>query len=501
MVQCNCLNNNGLQCRREGSHNPTENKFFCWQHQKCNHFINDHSFPDLQPIKNKTTKKNKKINKKQDFNQKQDINPIQDLAFNQKQNFNQKQDLNQKQGLNQKQDLNQTQDLHQKQPINGKEPTKEKQLTNKKEKINKKKLKKEIDTIQILQEIYSEEMNSSRRLKQLSGPYLFAFYPNLIGRRILLIGETHHIQDLCPITVSDPKNGLYEIHDWLFDLTKNAPECVDLFIEQDYLLKSNIVNNAQSISLPLSKYNAPIHAIRDRFKNCYTPDPKIKIKCHSNQLRYHYIDVRAYVKTFIQPYSEWHDAGFNIIEKSFHLDSKYWHVRQILFSYILGIDRSQFALNLINMYNTDLAKLLGVTYDESKNNNYMKIYYSNIDKEIRKLDPRLHINRFLKSIMQTYLDQSNILSCLFLSHQDIYFMLRLFTIYDQKKMDRGPTQCHDLQYQKNKNVVVYTGANHTQIYIDILNKYFTTLPTIYIKNSNVSQCLKFDKPFDFFAKD
>jgi hypothetical protein len=38
----------------------------------------------------------------------------------------------------------------------------------------------------------------SRKLKVLSGPSYFVFFPNVLEKRILLIGEYHNIQGICP---------------------------------------------------------------------------------------------------------------------------------------------------------------------------------------------------------------------------------------------------------------------------------------------------------------
>src|SRR5438128_2094085 len=67
-----------------------------------------------------------------------------------------------------------------------------------------------------------------RRLTFLSGPISFVFYPNLNGKKILLMGEQHKMLNLCSLNlcpVSKQKKKvcqIYEIHQWLKDLAINA---------------------------------------------------------------------------------------------------------------------------------------------------------------------------------------------------------------------------------------------------------------------------------------
>ena len=83
---------------------------------------------------------------------------------------------------------------------------------------------------------------------------------------------------------------------------------------------------------------------------------------------------------------------------------------------------------------------------------------------------------------------------------DLYFLLRLFIIFDEKKMNRGPVYCRDLKYKEIKNAIVYAGAYHIDIYLLFLKQYFGIEPEINIQNDSDNKCLEFEKPFDFFQK-
>src|SRR5437016_863621 len=70
-----------------------------------------------------------------------------------------------------------------------------------------------------------------RKLQLLSGPFHFAFFPDLLGKRLLLLGETHSDQGFCSSSQCQQKQpGCYEVHTWLRDLALEAPNCLDLFV-------------------------------------------------------------------------------------------------------------------------------------------------------------------------------------------------------------------------------------------------------------------------------
>ncbi len=81
----------------------------------------------------------------------------------------------------------------------------------------------------------------SRNLKKLSGVDTFVFFDNILGKRILLLGESHEYEGLCEEDEDedagyDPdwKEKSVEVQYWLPNLCKNAPECIDVLIEAEY---------------------------------------------------------------------------------------------------------------------------------------------------------------------------------------------------------------------------------------------------------------------------
>ena len=339
-----------------------------------------------------------------------------------------------------------------------------------------------------------EFKHPSRQLRILSGSTIFAFYPNINGRRILLLGEVHNNKGICS-GPSDPSIGLYELHDWFDELSLNAPECLDIFIEQSYMLPQSQVGGWTS----LSKYGSPLYAIKQRFKNCHVYQVQQKEKCHSNFLRYHYVDTRGYKSVAKTPYLEWYLSGYEVNKANHILNQKYWDQRELLYRYMLTMNRTSEAERLYNNYIADMAIIIGVSYDPSKYKQYMEIYYKNIDKEIVKLDPNLDKEKFFESLLSVYMFEKIIGTSLFIMPQDVYFLLRLFTVFDEKKMNRGPIECRNQQYQIIKNAIFHGGLHHTRIYMQFIKTHFGISPTIDIMLPMSDKCVKLNSPFDFFG--
>src|SRR5258706_825787 len=83
-----------------------------------------------------------------------------------------------------------------------------------------------------------------RKLSILSGPISFFFYHDFQGRRVLLLGDRHDAEHLCNVNVCNINQKpldchVYEVHDWLMDLAKSSPECLDFFCEFSYITTEN----------------------------------------------------------------------------------------------------------------------------------------------------------------------------------------------------------------------------------------------------------------------
>jgi hypothetical protein len=173
--------------------------------------------------------------------------------------------------------------------------------------------------------------------------------------------------------------------------------------------------------------------------------------------------------------------------------------------YMLGIDRSPSNRQpLLELLNEISQNLLQENFAHEDFDKYMKRYFHSLDKEVSKLDPQIDKNLFLETLVDSYsYSVKNLLFLLDLP-MDVYFLTRLFIIFDEKKMTRGPLYCRGLEHQKIKNAIMYSGSSHTDVYVEFFRKYFGLEPTISINQQNQSgnnKCIKFAHGFDFFSSE
>jgi hypothetical protein len=449
MPRCLCIKNDGQQCTREAIKKSGQNPQFCWQHQKCQ--------KKVQPQITKEEKK-KPIHVKPKTQQK--IEPVKSIK--------------------------------QKESIPVKPP-------------------KSKEYIPVKPIIPFTQKHHSQNLRVLSGPISFIFFPNVNGKKILLLGDYHTNKYLCTEKSHQdqgmpdgPSWPVYDVHQWLGDLAKNAPECLDVFLETQYLLPYS-----QTGGKPLKDYENNIEAIEDEFKICLTPIVNVKEKCYSNKLRFHYIDVRLFSEKNIiynpfVPISQKPNIDRQKLSKQIEnvlsrlMNEKY--NKKTLYSYLLGIDKNDMTEAVFHDFIFELYQLMGVPINYRGLKEYMELYFQKIDKELAKMHHSIDKDEFLNTLLEIYLEPNKSPMNIIGITMDIYFLSRLFIVFDQNKMNRGPVGCRNSQYQQIKNAIVYAGALHIDIYSEFLKKYFTVDPKIDIKQPYNNQCIKLDPPFDFFAE-
>lgn len=123
----------------------------------------------------------------------------------------------------------------------------------------------------------------------LYGPDMFVYYSNLLDRKILLLGE-YHVNGDC-----EQGGIVHHVGDWLYELIESAHECIDMFVEDRYIMKSQQTYNNGNIM------HSPLEQVRNIFESCHSID---KLTCYEkfNHLRYHYIDIRRL------PNDLWHQS-------------------------------------------------------------------------------------------------------------------------------------------------------------------------------------------------
>lgn len=347
----------------------------------------------------------------------------------------------------------------------------------------------------------SKEVNC-REIMRLSGPTCYYFYVSVLGRRILLLGDRHYNRSLCPSLIDS-----YEVHQWLYQLSFMAPQCLDLFVEQSYLKEPPTPSPRSPLKphqRPLIAFNSPLEAIRETFHECYQVN---KQQCHKqfHQLRYHYVDLRQMIGGGSPLIVNWILQHRKIFR---YYNPKFNDLRSTIYHYLLTLDQSKRAREYYLSYIHDIYAAFpeirsdNLPFDLFSNDAYLYRYFILIRKELRKLDPLINQQQFLLTLCQVYMDDppEYLMRHLLCIHQDVYLLLRLFMVYDPKKIiSRGPLGCRYDDYHQNKNIIVYTGSLHTQYYKRFLWKMFQIQPTLFQNPSEDDyQCLEFEQPFDFF---
>lgn len=343
-----------------------------------------------------------------------------------------------------------------------------------------------------------------RRITNLSGPSHVFFYPNVLGRKILILGESHHNKGLC-----QPKTDMYEVHQWLYDLCLQAPECVDLFIEQPYmrldkeeLKRPSYLKSGDHYHNQLKNYTCPLLAITNTFQICYNFN---KTACQEQftHLRYHYSDsrqVRDQESSWISPISLWLTQKPELTK---FYDPTFDHMREIIYEYLLTMNDTHESKQVYESYLSVVSTYLYGSIDpymskKSRYDTYLSKYFMIIKKELGKLDKTINKERFLGSLKQTYMNDlpKDLINHLIVLQQDLYLLIRVFITFDSTKLKRGPLNCRDPQ---PKNIIIYTGSSHSFNYYSFLKIFANTDPSIVLDApKNESQCVSFPEPFDFF---
>jgi len=332
-----------------------------------------------------------------------------------------------------------------------------------------------------------------RQLKALSGATLFAHYPNIDGRNILLLGDEHTDQLLCNPTVKD----VYEIHKWLYDLVKAAPGCVDIMLEIPYLKERQSIKHDKYAgpvkNLRNKLYQSPLDAIIHQFFECYSKQKPEN--CISDKLRLHYIDLRQMdaVYDIIHYLSITHSFSKNLL-------LKYKPNEKLIYEYIMGYDKSNNAKQVYHSFFADIFKLHNRSLDINKLDDFTNTFWIIIDKEFKKLDmSNEDKTKFYRAIFNTYVKLGSLFGLAGAKiYMDIYALLRMFIKFDTKKKR---SSCPNIM----KNIIIDAGVHHTLLYIEFFKLYFNQDPDqeTFVWNENLlggsaDKCIIFKEPFDFF---
>jgi hypothetical protein len=376
-----------------------------------------------------------------------------------------------------------------------------------------------------------------RKLRGLIGPNYFAFFPNIDGRRILLIGETHMdpSYDIKAIEEKGP-GPVFEEHRWLRSLIIGAPECVDLMVEEDFIADLSQKGEAEERSsspavqvdpdeqiVPkLVTYRSNIRAIKAAFAGCYTTDVAAKKTCFTTKLRFHYIDTRRFIsredkKTIVQSaLTVLHRESREIIDGEIKLNAVVYPAfrsmrRELLkrmFAYAIGEDATetskkiyrQFMRNVIenwflfNQGHYDRTEVKKMMRDERL---YISVLQAMTERRFRKA-PSISRARFVDALTDVIAD-SGLPLAMMNAPMDAHCLLRIFALYEEAKLPRGPEGCRSLRFLENRNVIVHSGRAHSKTYTDFFKRYFGAVPSLLADTSATQNYVLLQESFDFFA--
>jgi len=370
---------------------------------------------------------------------------------------------------------------------------------------------------------------------KLSGIITFRYYENVFGKNILLLGETHKLDNIC----KDCSKGCVDIHRYLYYLAKNSNVCLDIFVEDSYFdkiahklgVKYNKYNSFvdNTLSDGLDKWRSPINFVRNAFRNCNTRDKETCQKEFPN-LRYHFWDIRKAIFSYDDNNTELTELE-HLVEKEldddYMMDSikfiNYLYGRQKKYKQILGSDDEKLGkisglLLLDTISLTKYKKLFRNIVDyligndnnvgEKKFRGIQKLY--GISKSTYSIRPILqrHIKRcaisnvIIEQLVENRLQKidEQYLSILFISFitdlsdicTEIYLLTRIFGKFTYKK--RKPLICSDIL--SPKNVIVYAGNSHCDIVKEFLISAYNIYPSF--ETENTENCVDLPAPFNFF---
>lgn len=345
---------------------------------------------------------------------------------------------------------------------------------------------------------YEKSISTPRNISILSGPNTFIFFKDVVGKRILLLGEHHNIRSVCSESILK-KPGAYEIQNWLVDICINndisPTPCVDIFTETPYKHRLNLESCKPTNTL--QNYENPLEAIA-----CKLGKLKRSGNLPSN-IRHHDIDIRKSGDAYdIFPTTEIYEIanknnrnGSVIIGKPIYkiITSNYQAHKVVILSYLLGIDKSLYAATTYRSHVHMLYELYNEPFFKTDAEKLEIRYFATIDKEMSKIDTSIiDKKRFLYTLLGIYL-QENMFVALMTIPIDLYFLVRLFVKFDKSKMSRGPHNCNNDTVQ---NAIVCVGDEHARFYRLFIEKYFNAIPSIVVVGKN--QCVKLSN-FDYFA--
>lgn len=273
---------------------------------------------------------------------------------------------------------------------------------------------------------------------------LFAFHPNILGRRVMLMGEEHN-GDYSSKTV-----------DWVDRLLKAYPNaCFDVYIEDDRFLAElgdGKNNRMQYIRKALRSWkadrtlysNVRVHMIDFRWKY----DPDIIRSCTQPV-----IDLYANAERYSGSISMTTDELANFINAFMHSRIQPGDRQQMQerVKAVLNDQNKQCAEYLMSAMFDTVYKYMAKMYDKYKHQGREQLYDLVVQCVVRNT----------AYATKWGWDHFSLLNAL----MDTYAVLRMLMIHDGPR-DTTPTRCRDSKY--SKYIIYYAGAAHAMFVNNVL---------------------------------
>jgi hypothetical protein len=290
------------------------------------------------------------------------------------------------------------------------------------------------------------------------GPSVFAYYPNIEGRQILLLGEFHVNQHS---KLPSTELTVHPIHQWLYRIATQTNQELELYVEAPLSVTVTpmvpMTIGEQPLppeKRPLESYLTIMTSVTERFgyqldlpDNHHHPDlPKVI---------YHQVDVRQYQ----------HRPNTLILLIPVALDpptqirNTYGPHKRGLFEYILGYNVGK---QIFHQYLRDMCKFGKLSYKRTRIEKMMHKYLFLIQRELSNLSSNLDKTQFMNTLLEVAvnMDAPDLFLELHLIQMDAYCLIKMFSNTPIRK------------------ALVYTGINHTRFYLRFIEQFFHLTPSI-----------------------
>jgi hypothetical protein len=342
----------------------------------------------------------------------------------------------------------------------------------------------------------------------------------ILDKHILLLGEIHTNTNLCQSgSQSQNRSQSIEIHDFISDIILSNPTKtqIDIFFEGIYgIYGMNMAKKCKNI--------------KDAKSGLCASRVDIPYRFYSNECRIHFIDPRSIIilsdnkiikYPIVEPFNKFTNEIMFLNTEQMKLIDKILDKFNIS-NVIDFISESKHLKHLEHEHEDPL--LLMINYINESNDNdiiYIKTenyetYIYNLKKIIRKSLTKLNfdIDIFFDTLKESY----NIYSkktgdgnfvLLMMLPMDIYTLIRLFYKFNLSKTDdydrlNREEQLEYLDYDeiympnKIKNVIIYAGISHIELYNIFLNLLSKKNSDVIFKNTDVSNLCLDISDYSFF---